>query len=486
MSFVLLLLFLMNNCLLFYKFIVFFLMVIAILHAPVGLLYNFPDVNSIGSLMYTNKDESLEFFFNIPSWVYIYQFLLFVVGVLILNRRIYINKKLSYLFLILFLIIAFTSTIKNSIKNNYDYQSLLHIRQPEIRFFIDIYESFMIVKNQNYEYLNIINTQDNWHPTIINDDYDTYILVIGESVRKDFMEHWGFPIKNTPWMSKQPGTYLNNYISAGPSTVISLTNSLVLNENNKSNLINNIITLSKSAKMDSWWISNQGSKGAFDSPVAIIGKMSDHYTFIKDGNSNDKQFIPDSLLIPYIEDALASDYSKKKFIVVHIFGSHPKPCARTNNQYEKLISESTEISCYVESIKHTDEFLKNITVLASKYDKKWTMVYFSDHGLKLVNKGYKSQTLTHGYDSKQSYDVPFFMTSYNANKIININAKRSGLYLLSILSQWMGINDDLLNNNFDWFSDKEYSDNIDVYDSAVKKISYDSLKDDTFEYYELN
>lgn len=480
-SSVALLLFLMNKCRWLYKTIIIVLLMIAILYCPVGLLYNFPDVNSIGSLMYTNKDESFEFLMNLPLWIYLYQVLLIVVGVLTVKISFPINSKLSYLLFVLFLIIAFASAIKNCVKYGFDIAELLSLRQPEVRFFIDGIDSCIKVKNENNQYLNIINTKDNWNPKILQDNYDTYILVIGESVRKDFMHHWGYSINNTPWMSQQPGLYLNNYISAGPSTVISLTHSLVLQKDERPDLVHNIVTLAKSANMESWWISNQGAKGAFDSPVAIIGKMSDHFTFIKDGNSNDRDFIPDELLLPYIEDALTTDNKRKNFIVVHIFGSHPQPCARTNNQYDELINGSKETSCYVTSIRQTDDLLKSITTLASQHHKKWAMIYFSDHGLKLVNKGYSNQTLTHGFNTKQSYDVPFFMTAYDADKIININAKRSGLYLLPMLAQWLGINDDMLNNQYNWFDDQEYLNKINVYDSTVKKVPYDNLEDDSIE-----
>lgn len=110
------------------------------------------------------------------------------------------------------------------------------------------------------------------------------------------------------------------------------------------------------------------------------------------------------------------------------------------------------------------------------------MVYFSDHGLKLVNKGYSNQTLTHGFNTKQSYDVPFFMTAYDANSTINVDAKRSGLYLLSMLAQWIGVNDEMLNNQYDWFDNTEYLNQIHVYDSTVKKVLYDNLEDDAIEY----
>ncbi|WP_155271213.1 hypothetical protein [Xenorhabdus bovienii] len=46
-------------------------------------------------------------------------------------------------------------------------------------------------------------------------------------------------------MSKTNGVLFNNYISAAPSTVLSLTNSFSLREYNKLEVNNNIVSLAK-------------------------------------------------------------------------------------------------------------------------------------------------------------------------------------------------------------------------------------------------
>ncbi|WP_139204077.1 hypothetical protein [Xenorhabdus japonica] len=77
----------------------------------------------------------------------------------------------------------------------------MNISLPEIRFFTDIYRSYQKVMSENNRFAKIIQNRDDWQPVVKEEKYDTYIMVIGESVRKDFMNAYGFPDKNTPWRS---------------------------------------------------------------------------------------------------------------------------------------------------------------------------------------------------------------------------------------------------------------------------------------------
>ncbi|UCB32261.1 hypothetical protein J9874_02823 [Duffyella gerundensis] len=50
-----------------YRFVVMVFTLAGALYAPVGINYGFPDINFIGSLMYTNTNEAHEFISNIPT-----------------------------------------------------------------------------------------------------------------------------------------------------------------------------------------------------------------------------------------------------------------------------------------------------------------------------------------------------------------------------------------------------------------------------------
>ncbi|MDC9596747.1 phosphoethanolamine transferase [Xenorhabdus anantnagensis] len=367
----------------------------------------------------------------------------------------------------------------------------MNISLPEIRFFTDTYRSYQKVMSENNRFAKIIQYRDDWQPVVKEEKYDTYIMVIGESVRKDFMNSYGFPDKNTPWLDKVNATVLTNYISAAPSTQLSLTNSLAVREANEIQLNNSIVSLAKKAGFETYWLSNQGMKGGFDSPVALIGQQANHYTFLKEGNSDDRSYMPDENLLPYIRKALVKNEQKKKLIVIHLMGSHPQPCARTDEKYSTYF-HSKNISCYLQSIHNTDRLLADIENIANKNQLHWTMLYFADHGLSFVNKNSDSENLTHDDANKQNYQVPFIITGYDysdknrsdknhSNKNI-IDAHRSGLNLLPMLSTWLGIEESRLVSKCDWFSNQKCQNQHTVISFSNEYKDFNQLQDDAINF----
>ncbi|WP_232370202.1 phosphoethanolamine transferase [Xenorhabdus lircayensis] len=455
-----------------------FFSLVGMAYTPIGLNYGYPDVNAVGSLIYTNQNETLEYISGLPVLTYLTAIAIFVLMMFAFKLNVTVSSKGKKWLFALFFISTFWSPAKGYIKSGFeDSSELLNTSLPEVRFFNDAYQSYMKVMSENSRFAKIIKYQDDWQPVIKEEQYDTYIMVIGESVRKDFLNAYGFPDKNTPWLDKANATVLTNYISAAPSTQLSLTNSLAIHEANEIQLNNSIVSLAKKAGFETYWLSNQGMKGGFDSPVALIGQQAKHHTFLKEGGSDDRSYMPDENLLPYIRKALVKE-KQKKLVVIHLMGSHPQPCARTNEQYSAYF-HSKNISCYAQSIHNTDSLLAEIANMANQNQLHWTMLYFADHGLSFVNKNMDNENLTHNDSHKQNYQVPFIITGYDySTKNISIgstsieststqnaaqnqagknkiNAQRSGLHLLSMLSTWLGVEEPRLVSECDWFSNQE-------------------------------
>ncbi|MDR0219346.1 MAG: phosphoethanolamine transferase [Enterobacteriaceae bacterium] len=468
-----------------YILLISFFAIIGILYAPLGLNYGFPDINAVGSVLYTNRNETLEYIGSFPLSTYMTVIVMIILTLWTVKLKVNFSAKGKTWLFCLFFITAFWSPVKGYIKSGFgDNSEILNSSLPEIRFFKDAYQSYSKVMSDNNRFAKVIKSQDDWQPVIKDDKYNTYIMVIGESVRRDFLGAYDFPDKNTPWLDRTNATILTNYISAAPSTQLSLTNSLAVRQKNEINLNNSVITLANKAGFDTYWISNQGMKGGFDSPSAMIGQQAKHITFLKEGSSDDRSYMPDENLLPYIRDALKNETvkqdHKKKLIVIHLMGSHPQACARTNNKYDHYF-HSKDISCYVQSIRNTDSLLADIENIAKHNQLNWTMLYFADHGLSFVRKGTDKENLIHTDVNKQNYQVPFIITGYDYNTKNKIDAYRSGLHLLPMLSAWLGIEEPRLSSECDWFSHQQCHNQNTVISFNNKYLDFHQLKDDVID-----
>ncbi|MEX5852435.1 sulfatase-like hydrolase/transferase [Providencia huaxiensis] len=88
------------------------------------------------------------------------------------------------------------------------------------------------------------------------------------------MNAYGYPIKNTPFISKTNGVIVEGLTSGGTNTVASLR--IMLTQSQKDEWLPNyglnFVDLAKSAGYKVYWLSNQGFLGEFDTPNYIYRK----------------------------------------------------------------------------------------------------------------------------------------------------------------------------------------------------------------------
>ncbi|WP_235846318.1 hypothetical protein [Morganella psychrotolerans] len=108
-----------------------------IFYAPVGINYGFPDVNSIGSLIYTNSRESAEFFMGISLRIYLFMAALLGCAIAAMRLKVNVRKPARYWLFALFFIPAFWSPVKNVVKAGWNSEfSIVDSGLPELRFFL--------------------------------------------------------------------------------------------------------------------------------------------------------------------------------------------------------------------------------------------------------------------------------------------------------------------------------------------------------------
>ncbi|MDR0805934.1 MAG: phosphoethanolamine transferase [Enterobacteriaceae bacterium] len=436
-------------------------------------MYGYPNINIVISFINTDVNESLEFIKQIPSIYLIYSFILISLAIYIIKNQKYIKINNNIILFSVFIIVVISTPLSDYCKGKLSTSSF---KFTLFKFSNDIISSYNQVTNFNKNLKELINNKSDWNPTPVKNDYDTYIVVIGESVRSDFMHTYGFSLNNTPYLDSINGLIFKNYISASGATQLSLSRTLALSNGKHIDFKNNIIKLAKKQGFRTYWVSNQGSFGNDDSISAMIGKQADSVTFLKKGEYNTEKYLDENLVTPYKSALLDNNYSNKKLIFIHLMGSHPDFCERVNYKYDEFFVNK-KLSCYVQSIKNTDTLLSKIASYATQNNKRWTMMYFSDHGLSYQDRD-GNITIEHSSSYKKNFHVPFFITSYNDKKRNEINHYRSAFDFMSLYLRWTGSTDLLINKNCDLLSDIDCGDELKIIDFNNNMKNYKNLPDD--------
>ena len=271
--------------------------------------------------------------------------------------------------------------------------------------------------------------------------YDNYVVVIGESMRSDFMSVYGFPVDTTPYMKKMNKRYISNFISPAANTSISVPRFLSLTVDGKLQDNNNAVNMAKLAGYETHWISSQGFSGESCSPAGRVARYADFKTFIPIPN--------DYVLLPVIKKTLKND--RKKVIFIHIVGSHENPCSKLYdypNKYKYKVGKI--MNCYLATYNRTDEFVNKIVNMLKASDKTYSLVYFADHGLNFVDSSGEFK-IFRDPNIKQSYHVPFFVVASDINDNREYKVTRSAFSMMDFFASWFGVRTNLTKDDYDIF-----------------------------------
>lgn len=225
----------------------------------------------------------------------------------------------------------------------------------------------------------------------------TYVFIIGESLTRNHMSIYGYHRDTTPELNRYNNELVvfDNVISSHTQTQPSLRLALTqANENNKKSVSNalSIVDIANKAGFKTWWISNQQP---LRSTISSIANMADNTHFI----SNDYHGVTvrrfDGYMLPYIREAI-SDKAPKKAIFIHMMGSHLQYDNRVPKEFFKFKNhdvnaytdepssrEISYINSYDNSVLYTDWVVSQIIKSLKEPDNESDisgLLFFSDHG----------------------------------------------------------------------------------------------------------
>lgn len=402
---------------------------LACIVTPISLIYGDIDYQALISLIATNTIEAQEFIAQIP----VKYFLQGISIPILAFFAFWVSQKIDI------------KPWRNKVGVLISISILLFYLKPT-NFFENLSSTYQTTSS-NLSELNQFVNQSAWNKINKVKTKKDYILIIGESARRDYFSLYGYPIANTPFLNTVPGATIVDGLSAGGTyTIGSLTNMLTVGnkENWQPRYQYNLIDLANEAGIKTYWLSNQGYIGQYDTPVSSIGNRASDIFFFNQGSYSDKNNSDFFLLQPF-KEKLRQPSTGTRLFVLHTIGSHPDACRRIYDLKNPIKVNNTYyeyIACYVNSIRKTDIFIKEIyKTLQQNYkesNRDFSIIYFSDHGLchkEIDNK----LIINNNSKSKFHYDIPLIKIDSNRTERITQNCRKSGLNFTEGLATWMGI-----------------------------------------------
>ncbi len=258
----------------------------------------------------------------------------------------------------------------------------------------------------------------------LTQDRQTFVLILGESCSRRHMSLYGSSRKTNPELEKRNDLVIYDDVVSPYSNTLNSVLSM-LSESNLEEIKSfensvDIIDVFHSAGFKTYWISNQSPIGIWDNLVTVFAKKSDHVQFVNTtGNTSFEATLTssfDSRLFKPFSSALDED-AGKKFIVLHLMGSHSAYSKRYPAQFDIFTGTGRKektIAEYDNSILYNDfivDSLMNMIISkdAVQNDRLTSVIYISDHGENVYDEG---DNVGHDYAKELpavNVEVPFLV-----------------------------------------------------------------------------
>ena len=310
------------------------------------------------------------------------------------------------------------------------------------------------------------------------------VLVMGETARAENFSLNGYERNTNPNLSHLITLNFTNFSSCGTTTAISvpcLFSKATRKQFNsaKADYTENLLDIVQRAGMPVYWIdNNSGCKEVCRRVNFIDVSKSDDLEFCTQKTSGFlKKECYDEILVKALKKTIAST-DEDMFIILHQKGSHgPAYYLRTPNEFQQFqpLCKTSEmqfcrqqeiVNAYDNTILYSDfvisEVIEELHDSSEDYDS--SLMYVSDHGESLGEKGLFLHGLPYMFAPSQQTDVPFMAW------IPQSFAERFGIDIacLQSLSSEAFSHDNLFSTFLSWLNieTSEYTKDLDIFSSC--------------------
>lgn len=452
------------------------------------------------NILATNKDEATGFLEVIPPSYILFPLISAVALLVALNLLIRpLQKKITHwivevvYFLPLLLIIPMNMYISKK-GESYNFMApierLYHGTMDSLRDSKTIAEMLSLLKSKKIGRVKSLDLGK------IN-----VVFIMGESLRKDYMHCYGYPVKNTPYIDslidKGSMILFSDVIASAPSTASSVKGNMSFHSLESSKEWYEYPTLTSlfsQAGYFTYWVSNQEKQGGFIGPVPAIAETADRTTYIKVRTSTDWRSAYDEEIVPHLMHL--NEVTQPLLQVVHLMGSHTAFAQRYPHEYNiytpedlpeytpdgtprpKGKTEDTNLIQYLNTIIYNDYVIHKII---RAFDNEPTLIlYTSDHGLEIHDDPTSPEHCGHA-DQPMGLRIPLMVYANDEFKAMNpsiwerVLASKDRKIMTDItansIANLLGIENEYVIDSLSFFSPKYVTNRrraVDFYNGLVE------------------
>lgn len=413
------------------------MLVISLLYLGEGYLlstYVTPYTDSIAmGILSTNPDEASSFLHSPISYITLLRHLLVILfwlfvfwGLHYLDRWIHIRSPKRVLYLIPLVMLTLFSGSVSQIRKRPSPEQRYSILTSADRL---IYGTWICYQQTHHQYARFAETNRRFggkvSPATLRGKHNI-VVVVGESLRRNDMHCYGYPLPNTPHIDAlvQSGDLIlfSDVVSPDVHTAQSLSEVFTYHHLDDKlhswDYYPSLMNIMHKGGYYTYWLSNQERIGLYMQTITEIAQtaQSSYWSQDKRREYPSRKIVPyDEALVPHL--VYASEEHPRLMQFVHLMGSHasfydryPHPSFdwfTEKDIHEPLRKDQKKLSAeYMNSIAYNDFVIGEIV---SRYSQEPSVViYFSDHGLARYDFSMAPESFVH-CPGPPGHIVPFMV-----------------------------------------------------------------------------
>ena len=287
-----------------------------------------------------------------------------------------------------------------------------------------------------------------------------YIIVMGESLRKDALHLYGNPYPTTPFLDSVPVKMIRTPVSPAGATMYAVPRELALTTGKGAENVepeNNVVALANAAGMRTYWLSSHERVLNKGIPFAIVADSAQKHYYAEKAN--------DFLLVKEFERILREEPTEKsRFLVVNTYGSHEPVCERVKN-FGKPFSTGVKgkdwavpflgndgyFDCYLASALKADRVIEGLVKASVDRGETYALIFTSDHANTFFFKDGEMKCCRFP-EYKSLYDVPFIELGTHVRTAAGYLVTRETARLSDYVPTWLGLKTNRTPENYDIFT----------------------------------